>query len=197
MTLLQIGLIVFLVIIIIVVVAVVLFSMGSSSSAPPPPAVPQYNSPVTGAPPYIPPQNSGAPPQPIYVDPYPSPVSPTTVSPPLPSGTQYTLPTPPPPVYRPPPPPPTPAPPAQKPTLYRAASYQADAWQVPGIGRFAVANSRVRNEASSIRVPTGWKLTVYDKDDCSGKSAVFTSDVDDLGGTGLNNDIACVDLQLA
>lgn len=196
MTPLQIGLIVFLVILIIGVIAIVLFSM-SGSSATPPPAAPQYNTPVAGAAPYVPPQNSGMPPQPVYVDPAPPPISPPTVSPPLPSGTQYTLPTPPPPVYQPPAPAPAPKMPAQKPTLYRASSFSGDAWQVPGIGKYAVANARVRNEASSIRVPTGWKLTVYDKDDCSGNSAIFTSDVDDLGGTGLNNDIACVDLQLA
>jgi hypothetical protein len=59
-----------------------------------------------------------------------------------------------------------------------------------------VTDSQLKNEATSIRVPTGWKLTVWDKDDCTGTSRVFVSDVDDLSGTGLNNDIACVDLAL-
>jgi hypothetical protein len=81
--------------------------------------------------------------------------------------------------------------------LYRGTNYSGDAWQVPGVGKYAVANARVRNEASSIRVPTGWRLTVYDKDDCTGTSRAYTGDIADLSGSGLNNDIACVNLELA
>jgi hypothetical protein len=35
---------------------------------------------------------------------------------------------------------------------------------------------------SSIKVPAGWKVTVYDGERFDGGSAVYTTDVPDLGG---------------
>lgn len=177
--------------IIAVILIIALFNWLTATYDPPPPAVAPYQAPVEGSPPYVPPATSGQPPQPVWVDPNPSPIQINTVAPPLPTG-QPVLPPPPPPVYVTPAASAEPELPVEKPTLYRGTNFSGDAWQVPGVGKFAVANSMVKNAASSIRIPTGWELTAYDKDDCSGASAVFTSDVDDLSGTGLDNDISCV-----
>lgn len=89
---------------------------------------------------------------------------------------------------------PAPTTPTQRPILYKDSNYGGAAWTVPGPGTHALTGSGIKNEVTSIKVPAGWRLTVYDKDDCTGTSAVYTSSIANLSGTGLNNDIACVKL---
>jgi hypothetical protein len=84
------------------------------------------------------------------------------------------------------------------PTLYKdpGSSFAGPSWTPPGLGQHTIpVDSPVRNEASAIKVPAGVKITVCDKDDCSTDGAgckTYTSNVYDLAGSGLNNDIACV-----
>lgn len=77
------------------------------------------------------------------------------------------------------------------PTFYADKNFAGKSYQPPTTGMAKFKGLPIANEASSIRVPAGIRVTAYDKDDCTGKSAIFTSDVADLGGSGLNNDIAC------
>jgi hypothetical protein len=83
------------------------------------------------------------------------------------------------------------------PSLYKDKGFGGYSWTAPSTGTFKLVDLTIKNAASSLKVPTGWKFTVWDKDDCTGNSKVFTSDVDDLSGTGMNDDIACVQVAMA
>jgi hypothetical protein len=79
--------------------------------------------------------------------------------------------------------------------LYREPNYGGASWTVPGVGQHTIpTSSSVRNEATSIRVPTGYYLQVFDSDTCTGTTRSYTRDIADLNGSGINNDIACVRL---
>ena len=62
------------------------------------------------------------------------------------------------------------------------------------LGKKSLKGTPVANAVSSIRIPAGARVVVYDKDDCTGRSATYTSSVDTLKGSGFNDDIACVDI---
>lgn len=81
-------------------------------------------------------------------------------------------------------------------TFYTDPKFAGKSLVLP-IGKKSLKGTPVANAVSSIRVPAGARVVVYDKSDCTGKSATYTSDVTTLKNTGLNDDIACVDISRA
>jgi peptidase inhibitor family I36 len=58
-----------------------------------------------------------------------------------------------------------------------AAGSQRDLDDLPGCGG---AGADWDDCISSIRIPSGWEITVFEHDDYQGASAIFTSDIPDL-----------------
>jgi hypothetical protein len=58
-------------------------------------------------------------------------------------------------------------------------------------GQCLFSGTGLNNNVSSIKVKPGYKVQVFDKDDCTGNTFTYTSDIASLSGTGINNDIAC------
>ena len=73
--------------------------------------------------------------------------------------------------------------------LWKAENYDGSSVGF-GPGDHTLAGSNMRNEASSIQISPGCRVTVYDKVDYSGDSATYNISTPTLKGTGLNDNIA-------
>lgn len=187
---LWIGIGVAVVVVIVIVIIAVMYMSTSAAAANTTAAKTAYDySGTSGAVPLAP--STLAPPDPVWVDPYATTSGiPTSSVSPAPTASTYVPPVQPavyvaPPVVK--------QPPSVYPVLYKKANYSGDTWTVPKIGQTSLTGS-LKNEAVSVKIPLGWALRVYDKDDCTGKTALLRSDVADLSSFGLKNDIACVQL---
>ena len=78
--------------------------------------------------------------------------------------------------------------------LFRGSNYTGDTL-VRGTGRHSLANNPMANAASSLKLSSGCRVAAYDKDNYTGTCKVFTSNQADLGGSGLNSDIASLEVQ--
>lgn len=83
------------------------------------------------------------------------------------------------------------------PVMYGKANFAGQSYTIDALGKRSLKGTSILNNASSIRVPKGYKLWAYSKNDCTGTPKVFTADVPSLKGTGLQNDIGCVILEQA